>query len=139
MVSITFGRTTGTPSRSAWVCMSRSLRLAPPSTLKSRKACPDSTRMASARSKTERAMPSSVARARWAAVVPRSMPRMTPRASGRQWGAPRPASAGAKVTPPLSFTLRASGSISAALRISPSPSRSHCTAAPAMKEEPSSA
>jgi hypothetical protein len=64
---------------------------------------------------------------------------MTPRASGRQCGAPRPASAGTKVTPPASFTLRASASISEALRMSPSPSRSHCTAAPAMKEEPSSA
>ena len=64
---------------------------------------------------------------------------MTPRAPARQCGAPSPVSAGTKVTPPLSDTVRASASISLALWMMPSPSRSHCTAAPAMKAEPSRA
>jgi hypothetical protein len=64
---------------------------------------------------------------------------MSPRASGRQCGAPRPASAGTATTPPESGTDAASASISRALPMMPSPSRSHCTIAPAMKVEPSSA
>ena len=84
-------------------------------------------------------MPSSVARARCAAETPRSIPRMTPRASGRQCGAPRPASAGTNTRSPVSFTCFASASTSGVCLKSFSPSRSHCTAAPAMKEEPSSA
>ena len=95
--------------------------------------------MAATRSKTSRAIPSSAARAMWPARVPRSIPAMTPRASARQWGAPRPVSAGTKTTPPVSGTLRASASTSFADRMIPSPSRSHCTAAPAMKADPSSA
>jgi hypothetical protein len=84
-------------------------------------------------------MPSSVARARWARVVPRVRPLMRPRASGRQCGAPSPAKAGTTMTPPESGTDAASASTSAAEVKKPSPSRSHCTAAPAMKAEPSSA
>ena len=77
--------------------------------------------------------------ARCARVVPRVIPEMTPRASGRQCGAPSPTSAGTMVTPPESGTERASVSISGALAMMPSPSRSHCTSAPAMKALPSSA
>ncbi len=72
-------------------------------------------------------------------VVPRVRPEMSPRASGRQCGAPRPASAGTTTTPPESGTERASDSISLAVWMMPRPSRSHCTIAPAMKVEPSSA
>ena len=75
----------------------------------------------------------------WALVVPRVRPVMRPRASERQCGAPRPVSAGTMVTPPESGTERASASISAALAMRPSPSRSHCTSAPAMNALPSSA
>ena len=50
-------------------------------------------------------MPSSMARARCAVVVPRVRPVMMPRASGRQYGAPRPASAGTTTTPPESGTV----------------------------------
>ena len=45
-------------------------------------------------------MPSSVARARWARVVPRVRPVIEPRACGSQCGAPSPANAGTKYTPP---------------------------------------
>ena len=60
------------------------------------------------------------------------------RASGRQCGAPSPASAGTNTRSPVSFTCRERLDLPVFLN-SPSPSRSHCTAAPAMKEEPSSA
>src|SRR5665648_196550 len=52
-------------------------------------------------------MPSSVARAMCAAVVPRVSPRIAPRARGSQYGAPRPASAGTKYTPSLAGTRAA--------------------------------
>ena len=64
---------------------------------------------------------------------------MPPRAYGSQCGAPRPASAGTKTTPSLDGTLCASEVASAPLPTMPSPSRSHCTAAPPMKTLPSSA
>ena len=48
-------------------------------------------------------------------------------------------SAGTKVTPPLSGTDSASGPISAAVEMMPSPSRSHWIAAPETKVDPSSA
>ena len=64
---------------------------------------------------------------------------MAPRAFGSQWGAPRPANAGTRKTPPVSGTLAASRSTSAEEEKKPSPSRSHCTTAPAMNTLPSSA
>ena len=84
-------------------------------------------------------MLSSAARAMCAAVVPRVIPTIVPRAYGSQCGAPSPAKAGTRYTPPLSGTLVASASMSAACRISPRPSRSHCTTAPPMNTLPSSA
>ncbi len=66
-------------------------------------------------------------------------PVTVPRASASQCGVPSPTKAGTKCTPPVSGTLRASASLSAAAWMSPSPSRSHCTAAPAMNTLPSSA
>ena len=75
----------------------------------------------------------------WAAVVPRVRPVMRPRASGRQCGAPSPASAGTNTSSPESLTLFARASMSEAFSMRPRPSRSHCTAAPAMKALPSSA
>ena len=57
-----------------------SLTLAPPSTRSSTSGAPASLRMASTRSATWKAMLSSAARAMWAAVVPRVMPTIVPRA-----------------------------------------------------------
>ena len=48
------------------------------------------------------------------------MPTIAARASGFQYGALKPANAGTRYTPPLSSTARASASVSAASRISPS-------------------
>ena len=56
-----------------------------------------------------------------------------------QCGLPMPVKAGTKYTPPLSATLAASASTSCEALMSPSPSRSHCTTAPAMNTLPSSA
>ena len=95
--------------------------------------------MASVMSRTWKAMASTQARASWALPVPRVMPVMMPRAAGSHQGLPRPVSAGTKVTPPLSPTDSASGPTSAALSMSPSPSRSHWMAAPETKVDPSSA
>jgi hypothetical protein len=67
------------------------------------------------------------------------MPTMVPRADGSQSGAPRPVSAGTNTTPPESGTVDANGSDSEAAPMIPSPSRSHCTAAPVTKIAPSSA
>ena len=73
-----------------------------------------------------------------ALVSNRVSPQITPRASGRQCGAKRPENAGTITQPPLSGTLAASASISAAVPIMPRLSRSHCTSAPATATEPSS-
>ena len=75
----------------------------------------------------------------WATVVPRVRPTMAPRASGFQYGAPRPVKAGTNITPPLSGTLSASACTSLLALIAFRPSRSHCTTAPPMKTLPSSA
>ena len=55
-----------------------------------------------------KAMLSSAARAMCATVLPRDRPTMAPRASGFQYGAPRPVKAGTTITPPASGTLSAS-------------------------------
>ena len=60
-----------------------------------------------------------------------------PRAYGSQYGEPSPVNAGTNTTPPVSGTLAASGPVSAASSMMPSPSRSHCTAAPVTKIAPS--
>ena len=62
-----------------------------------------------------------------------------PRAVGSHHGLPSPVRAGTNVTPPLSGTDAASGPISAAASMMPSPSRSHWIAAPETKADPSSA
>ena len=64
---------------------------------------------------------------------------MAPRHSGCHHGAPSPVKAGTSTTPWLSSTWAARASTSADWRMMPSPSRSHCTTAPATKMEPSSA
>src|SRR2546427_3171230 len=78
-------------------------------------------------------MPSNAARATCAAVVPRVTPASKPRAYGSQCGAPNPANAGTRYTPPVSSTCAASASTSDDDLMMPSPSRSQCTTAPAMK------
>ena len=93
--------------------------------------------MQSTTSATDRAIDSSAARAMWPLPVAREIPITSPRAKGSQWGAPRPVSAGTTNTPPLSSTLRASGSISLACLIIPSPSRSQLTRLPATNTDPS--
>ena len=72
-----------------------------------------------------------------ARVVPRVSPRSAPRAYGSQYGEPSPVNAGTNTTPSVSATLAASGPTSDAASMMPRPSRSHCTAAPVTKIEPS--
>ena len=133
------GLTTGTPIRSAWICSSRLLAVAPPSTRSSVSAMPESAAIASRTSALWKAIASSVALARCALVVPRERPTMVPRACGSQYGDPSPESAGTKKTPPASGTLAASGPTSAEFAMIPRPSRSHCTAAPPTNTLPSRA
>src|SRR5919197_3146588 len=84
-------------------------------------------------------MASTAARATCAFVVPRVIPMMVPRAYGSQCGAPSPTRAGTKYTSPVFGTDSASGPTSDACSMIPNPSRSHCTAAPVTKIEPSNA
>ena len=84
-------------------------------------------------------MASSAARAKCARVVPRVRPTIVPRAFGSQSGAPSPTNAGTKYTPSLLASERANPSVSLLWAMMPRPSRSHCTAAPAMKMDASSA
>ena len=95
--------------------------------------------MASTRSALCIAIDSSAARAMWAPLLPRLRPSTVPRAAASQYGAPSPVKAGTSTTPPLSGTLAASASTSAAFFTRPSASRSHCTTAPPMNTLPSSA
>src|SRR5262245_33121799 len=62
---------------------------------------------------------------------------MAPRAYGSQCGAPSPTNAGTTTTPSDEGTLVASRSTSTDDLITPRPSRSHCTTAPAMNTAPS--
>ncbi len=64
---------------------------------------------------------------------------MTPRASGRQYGANRPLNAGTNTTSPLSGTLAASASTSAASPMIPRSSRNHWMSEPATATDPSRA
>ena len=68
----------------------------------------------SSTSRTSKAIASSVARTRWARVVPRVRPMIVPRACGSQCGAPSPVSAGTKTTPSEESTVAAMASVSAA-------------------------
>ena len=96
VVSVFAGRSTGTPSKSAWNCSSRSLRAAPPSTRSSASGWPQSCCMASMRSAVWNAMLSSAARAMCARFDPRVRPTMVPRAAASHCGAPSPANAGTR-------------------------------------------
>ena len=78
--------------------MSRSFSAAPPST-RSGEVSAGVLLIATRRSHTSNAIPSSVARATCAAVVPRVRPVILPRAPWSQYGAPSPASAGTNATP----------------------------------------
>src|SRR6266545_598844 len=91
------------------------------------------------RSRVWYAMLSSVARTTWARLVERSMPMSSPRAYGSQYGAPRPVNAGTRYRSTRSPAASASASVSAASPMRPSPSLSHCTAAPVTNALPSSA
>ena len=73
---------------------------------------PESACIAVKMSATCNAMDSSAARAMCARVVPRVRPTMVPRAYASQCGAPKPANAGTRNTPPVSGTLAASASTS---------------------------
>ena len=64
---------------------------------------------------------------------------MAPLAYMSQYGAKRPEKAGTKNAPPESSTSEAIASVSAALLMIFRLSRSHCTAAPVIAMEPSSA
>src|SRR5205814_9085990 len=64
-------------------------------------------------------------------------PTIAPRAYGSQCGAPRPTNAGTTTTPSDVGTLPASFSTSTDALITPRPSRSHCTTAPAINTAPS--
>src|ERR1017187_3929168 len=139
VVSVTCGRTTGTPSTSAWNCINRSFTEAPPSTRSAASGVPVSLWTASSTSATWNAMASSAARAMCPGFVSRRSPISIPAACASQWGAPRPTNAGTNTTPPVSGTEAASASTSPDELISLSLSRSHCTTAPPIKILPSSA
>ncbi|OGU07429.1 MAG: hypothetical protein A2075_14125 [Geobacteraceae bacterium GWC2_58_44] len=74
------GLSTGAPSRSACSSSSRSFRAAPPSTRSSLSAMPLPLSMARMASTVWKAIASSAARARWALLLPRVRPAITPRA-----------------------------------------------------------
>ena len=81
-------------------------------------------------------MPSATARARCPRDVPRCRPDSCPRACGAQYGAPSPASAGTKVTPPASGTVPPTASSSDGAPSTPMPV-SHRSAEPAVYTWPS--
>ena len=93
--------------------------------------------IACVRSSVWKATDSSAARARCAPLVSSVSPHISPRAAGSQCGAPRPTKAGTRYTPWSSGTAAAAVAVSPALPMTLRPSRSHFTAAPAMKIEPS--
>ena len=137
MVSVVAGRRTVTPRMSAWNWHSTSIALAPPSTRSSAIGWPVAATMASTTSAVCHAIDSTTARTTCARVDPRVRPNIAPRAYGSKWGEPRPVNAGTNTTPSGSATLAAIGPASDAASMRPSPSRSHCTAAPVTKIDPS--
>ena len=74
-----------------------------------------------------------------AGVVSRVRPKIPPRASGSQCGAPNPVNAGTSTTPPLSGTVPASPAERAGSATSRRVSLSHCMVPPALKIVPSTA
>ena len=146
VVSTSAGLDTTMPRTSACVCMRSPFAVAPPSTRSLASSSPPvalaasaSFRIASRTSLVWKQMASSSALARCALVENCVRPTHTPRASERHLGANRPLNAGTKYTPPVSGTDAASASTSDARSITPRLSRNHCTPAPAMATEPSSA
>jgi hypothetical protein len=75
--------------------------------------------IASTTSRVWNAVASRTARAMCPRSTKRVSPTSAPRASGRQYGANSPENAGTKYAPPLSSTVRASASTSAASEIRP--------------------
>ena len=95
--------------------------------------------IASTASRVWNAIDSTTARARWARVVPRVIPTIVPRAYGSHHGEPSPVNAGTTYDAAAVVDLAASGPISAASAMMPSPSRSHWIAEPVEKIAPSRA
>ncbi|CAM5439491.1 hypothetical protein STANM309S_03777 [Streptomyces tanashiensis] len=85
---------TGSCSRSAWVCMSRADRVRPPSARSAVRGAPRSEAAAAASSTTWAAMPSHRARTRWPGPVSRPRPVSEPRTSPRHQGAASPGEGG---------------------------------------------
>ena len=112
---------------------------APPSTRMSVTETPAALVIASTTSRVWKAIDSTTARAMWALVVPRVMPRIAPRAYGSHHGLPSPVNAGTTTTPPVLATDSASGPICEAWSMMLMPSRSHWMALPVTKIAPSSA
>ena len=125
----------GVPMRSAWNCIRKPLALAPPSARRT----PTSSGRTSSTSATWWAIASSAARTRCARVEPRVRPQINPRAFGSHCGEPRPVSAGTKKTPSVEATGRRAPRTRPPSAITPSPSRSHCSAAPPTSTAPSAA
>ena len=96
----------GTPRRSAWICMRRSFARGAAVDAELATAAPGvGLASRSSRSATWKAMPSSAARARWAARRAAREARAIGAARvGSQCGAPRPVKAGTTTTPPESGT-----------------------------------
>jgi hypothetical protein len=84
VVSATSGRMTGTPSTSAWNCISRSLAVMPPSTRSSVNGTSATALAASTTSRLCQAAASSAARAMCPRFAYAVRPTMIPRASSRQ-------------------------------------------------------
>ena len=130
---------------SARNCIVQSDATIPPSTRSTVSADPcqsppcQSACIASIRSRVWYATLSSAARANSAGPELRTSPNIAPRASASHHGAPSPVNAGTRYTCWAGSAAAANPPASAAAPITPSPSRNHCTAAPATKIAPSSA
>ena len=120
---------TGHPSRSACGCTSSRDRVSPPSTRSRVMGLPRSVTAAVASSATCAVMPSQTARARWERVTASVSPRNAPVASGCQYGAASPASAGTNTAPAVSSTVLPSRSRSPAASSRPT-ERSQPSAVP---------
>ena len=128
----------GVTRRSAWSRRNASDADKPPSAHMGASAPSRARDAASRTSATWWAIPSRAARMTCSRREARLSPRIVPRASPTQRGAPRPVSAGTKRTPPLSGVLASTSSISSGPAIMPSPSRSQVSTSPALRTLPSS-
>src|SRR5699024_2417500 len=81
----------------------------------------------------------SVARIKCSLVVPLVKPKIDPRTSLSQYGAPKPTNAGTTYTPSVDSTRLAYSSLSGEYLNILKPSRNHCIAEPATKMLPSNA